>query len=414
MPFPPEASGRATVTACIIACDEAERLPDCLASVAFCDEVVVVDSGSRDGTVALARAAGAHVVEQPWLGFAGQRNVALDHAHGDWVLEIDADERVGDALQAEIEAFLAAPPERIDLCGLPMRDVFLGGLLGPSAKYPKYRHRMFRRGAHRHDEGRTVHEGIAPHGAVHPFEGDMTHLLAGSWREALADAWRYARLETQQLDLSQPPARILVGALARPPAKFAYRVVVDGGWRDGWRGLVKIALDCAGDAVAWLRLVGRRGERRTDAEDADGPPRDAAQAAAANAAAAANGRGPRIAAIAGGSRAATDATAWLMAAAAAGADVVLVAPGGADGGPSAGAAGGRSTLRVRATARGGPLALTRALDAEEQLSPLDHVVPFGRRARLLMRVVPDRFRGGAARRATAADDPVRVGAERDG
>ncbi len=410
MPFPPEASGRATISACIIACDEAERLPDCLASVAFCDEVVVVDSGSRDATVALARAAGATVVEQPWLGFAGQRNVALDHAHGDWILEIDADERISEPLRAEIGAFLLAPPEGIDLCGLPMRDRFLGGLLGPSAKYPKYRHRLFRRDAYRHDEERTVHEGIAPHGAVHPFAGDMTHLLAGGWREAVADMWRYARLETQQLDPSQSPARILAGALVRPPVKFAYRVVVDGGWRDGRRGLAKIALDCAGDAVAWLRLLGRRGPAAATDAPAPGADRPA------------NGRGPRIAAIAADGGAAAGAEAWLATAASAGADVVLVTRGSANGGEPTGssiaatasAAGGPPAPRVRTTAGGGPLALTRALDAEDQLSPLDHVVPFGRRARLLMRAVPGRFHGGAAQRASATDDPAQVGARCDG
>ena len=90
---------RATVCACIIARDEEERLPAALASVAFCDEVVVVDSGSRDRTVELAREAGARVIEHPWHGFGVQRNVALDNATADWVLEVDADERVTPRLQ---------------------------------------------------------------------------------------------------------------------------------------------------------------------------------------------------------------------------------------------------------------------------------------------------------------------------
>src|SRR6202050_3277869 len=91
----------ASVSACIIAKDEQHHLPECLASVAFCREIVLVDSGSRDATRELARAAGAVVVEQPWLGFAAQRNVALDHASGDWVLEVDADERVSGGLREE-------------------------------------------------------------------------------------------------------------------------------------------------------------------------------------------------------------------------------------------------------------------------------------------------------------------------
>ena len=67
-----------------------------------------------------------------------------------------------------------------------------------------YSHRLLRREAYRHDEQRTVHEGLVPHGPVHPFEGDLLHLLAVNWREALADAWRYARLEAGR---STPPLR---------------------------------------------------------------------------------------------------------------------------------------------------------------------------------------------------------------
>ena len=175
-----DAPGRATITACIIARDEAENLPGCLASVAFCDEVVLVDSGSSDATREIAARAGAQVIENPWRGFAAQRNVALAHAGSDWVLEIDADERVSPALRIEMERFLESPPRGVTLAGLPLREVFLGRSLGPSAKYPKYRHRLLLRGSHRHDERRTVHEGLVADGPVHPFAGDLMHLVATS------------------------------------------------------------------------------------------------------------------------------------------------------------------------------------------------------------------------------------------
>jgi glycosyltransferase involved in cell wall biosynthesis len=257
---------RETVSACMIVKDEAERLPDALASVAFCDEVVVVDSGSADATVAIAEARGATVVRNPWPGFAAQRNVAIDHAHGDWVLEIDADERVSAELRSAIEAFLDGPSGGFDQATLARRNVFLGRPLGRAAKFPEYHTRLLRRGRFRHDERRQVHEGVSPAGPVAPLEGELTHLLAGDLREALGDAWRDGRLEAAHAQIEPSPAGIVRGVALRPAAKFAYRVVVDGGWRDGWRGIALITIECAADASVWVRLA------------AGGPPATAAGA----------------------------------------------------------------------------------------------------------------------------------------
>ncbi len=339
---------RETVSACVIATDEEARLPAALRSVAFCDEVIVVDGGSRDGTVAAARSAGATVVENPWPGFGAQRNVAIDHASGDWILEVDADERLTPELRAAILDLLAARTEA-RACGVPIRERYLGRRLGPSAKYPNYRLRLFRRGAYRHDETRTVHEGLVPDGPVHPLEGELEHLLAESWGEALRDVWTYARLEAAQAP--RQPARAL---LLRPAAKFAYRLVIDGGWRDGWQGVVRIALDCVGDVL----VVARR-------------PRGQGTVAAR--------RTKRVIAVAS-ARDHWRALAWVDAARATGADVALVTdtPVPAD-------------VRARVVPRLGPLHVIRALTAESQLGGIDRVVAAPRVARL----VPGRLRGGA-------------------
>jgi hypothetical protein len=359
---------RATVCACIIARDEEQRLPAALSSVAFCDEVVVVDSGSRDRTVELARGAGARVIEHPWRGFGAQRNLALDGATSDWILEIDADERITPPLRAEIEAFLADVPDGIDICAVPCRDLFLGGRLGPSAKYPKYRLRLFRRGAYRHDEQLVVHEGLWAFGPTWAFEGDLEHVLADTLPEAIRDAGAYARLEARQLSGPISGGARLRGVIVRPSAKFAYRLLVDGGWRDGPRGLAKIALDCWADALVWVLARGGAG---------DGP-------AAAHYSQARVRRGPvRLLAIASGAEGAARATGWLRAARAAGADVALVtdAPAAANG-----------DLHVRALARLTPLQLIRALDAEVQLRGVDAFVPCGPRERRLARMLPPELR----------------------
>jgi glycosyltransferase involved in cell wall biosynthesis len=336
---------------------------------------VVVDSGSTDATVEIARGAGALVVAQPWLGFAAQRNVALDHASCEWVLEIDADERVSETLRAEMQRFLADPPDGIDLAGIPRLEIFLGRALGHAAKYPKYGHRLLRRGIYRHDEARTVHEGLVPVGVVQPLEGDLIHLVAAGWSEAVGDAWRYARLEAGQLQSPRSLRASLNGALVRPTVKFVYRLTVNGGWRDGWRGMVYIALDCATDTVVWIRhFLDHRGSERGRS----------GIAANVHYGSRKFHRGClRVLAVADRSEASV-AEEWLATARAAGADVALI---GEPPAPS------QSGVRTSAVARLGPLALIRALDAEEQLRPIDVVVAFGWRARLLLRGVPPGLRG---------------------
>ena len=315
------------------------------------------------------RRAGARVIEHPWQGFGAQRNIALDSAASDWVLEIDADERVTPALRTEIESFLADVPTGVDICAVPCRDLFLGGRLGPSSKYPKYRLRLFRRGAYRHDERLAVHEGLWAFGRTWAFDGDLEHLLADTLPEAIRDAARYARLEAGQVSGPISAQARVRGVVVRPLAKLGYRMVVDGGWRDGWRGLVKIALDCWADALVWALA---RGE-------------GAAEPAPSHYSQERVRRGPvRLLAIASGFDSTIRATRWLMGAHAAGADVALVT----DCPPDA----SRGPLHVRELERLTPLRLIRALDAEVQLRGVDALVPCGPRERRLARMLPPELR----------------------
>ncbi|MHB8532299.1 MAG: glycosyltransferase family 2 protein [Solirubrobacteraceae bacterium] len=388
---------RERVTACLIVQDEQERLPGALASVAFCDEVIVVDGGSHDRTVGIAAEAGARVIENPWPGFAVQRNIALDAARTEWVLEIDADERISPRLRESILELLAAPPAGADMAVFALRNRFLGGPLGPSAKYPSYRSRLFRRDAYRHDEGRAVHEGIELRERPLILEGDLEHELASSPREAIADLWRYARLDSSHLRRPSSPLAYLKGILLRPAAKLAYRTLIDAGWRDGWRGLAKIALDVVSDALVWtLVLVG------------------AGRAAGAAAAPEAEHFGrrrvgpPKVLAVAAGAAATEEAASWLRRLRAEGFDVALVcdcAGGAGPAGPGSAAAGsagpgsagsgsgqGGDGLAVQRLPRLGPLGTIRAIETEMHVRPADAVVAFGLRARLVLRLVPPSLR----------------------
>ncbi len=364
---------RERLTACLIVQDEQERLPAALASVAFCDQVIVVDGGSRDRTVQLAREAGASVIENPWPGFAIQRNLALDAAEGDWVLEIDADERISPELRSSIEALLRQPPPGVDMAVFALRNRFLGGSLGPSAKYPAYRSRLFRRGAYRHDEARAVHEGLELRGRPLILEGDLEHELASTPREALLDMWRYARLESVHVSAPSSPLAYLKGILLRPAAKLLYRAIVDGGWRDGWRGMLKISLDVSSDALVWA-LVLARSRAPGEVQTAAAPEHFGRRSV-----------GPqKVVAVAGGGGAAQSAARMLAELQADGADVALICSD-----PPAGC-----RLPLQRIPRLGPLWLIRALEAEMQVRPVDAVVPVGRRAELVLRTLPRALRPG--------------------
>jgi hypothetical protein len=349
------------VTACMIVMNERQRIGPALESVRFCDAVIVVDGGSTDGTAEYASTFGAHVVHNPWPGYARQRNVALDLARTDWVLELDADERVPPALRSEIQAFLAAPPVSVDMAVIPLRDIFLGKALGPASKYPMYRGRLFRRGSYRHDERRSVHEGLWPNGEVHPFREDLVHILASSWREALDDCVRYARLEAGQRP--RPGlARILVDAIVRPLAKAGYRVVILGGWRDGLRGAARIGFECVSDSLACI--LARRGS-----------------GAAAGHGEAANKGSMRVVGFAVTDTGARAGIERLRALSALGADVALVGPTLDD-----------EDIRIRRVKRLAPISMVRGIEAEAQVRPIDAIVPYDTGAALVALILRPRLR----------------------
>ena len=165
------------LSATVIALNEAARIGPCLASLAFCDEIVVVDSGSTDAPADIARAHGARVVARAFDDFARQHAFADQQATGAWILSLDADERASPALQAAVRAIADAPLGAIAAYALPfqnhLKDVWLrhGGL------WPDRHVRLFRKDACRYDLQQTVHETLlvegrtARHAAVHTSTG---------------------------------------------------------------------------------------------------------------------------------------------------------------------------------------------------------------------------------------------------
>lgn len=240
----------------IIARDEARHIGAALASVsALADEtLVLLDDRTIDATAAIARSHGAQVVVAPWPGFPAQRNQALALCHADWLLFLDADERVSAELAAEIEHIVTdhstVDRRRSSIAGywIPRHNLFFGRVVHGGGWYPDRQLRLLWRTQARYDQARLVHEFAQLDGETGQLAGHLTHINI----ERMGEFWRkqraYALQEAQTLRRAGRTARWrnFVGA---PVREFARRYWQLGGWRDGALGL----LLCG--ALAYFELV---------------------------------------------------------------------------------------------------------------------------------------------------------------
>ena len=230
-----------SLTAAVIARDEEAALGGCLASLEFADErLVVVDAATRDRTREVAAASGARVVERAFDNFAAQRDAALAHARGDWVLFVDADERVTSALRDCVLATIAAPG---DLRGfwIPRHNLIMGRAIRHAGWFPDYQLRLLHRTSAHFDPRRPVHEVALVDGPLGYLPEPLVHLHYRSLGEFVRKQERYCALDARRwLDtFGCPRARTLVG---QPAREFWRRYVVLQGFREGVLGLVLSAL----------------------------------------------------------------------------------------------------------------------------------------------------------------------------
>jgi glycosyltransferase involved in cell wall biosynthesis len=228
------------VTATLITRDEAAHIEAALASVAWADEVIVVDSESTDATVDLARARGARVEVRPWPGYSAQKNYAASIASHDWILSLDADERVTPALAAEIRALLAAdPPSRG--YRIPRISHYLGRWIRGTDWFPDYQLRLYDRRAGTWN-GRRVHESVALNGAPGVLRGELEHHPYRDISHHLATIDRYTTLAAEEMRAGG--RRVPLAAVAlHPPFAFLRNYVLRGGFRLGGVGFVVSALN---------------------------------------------------------------------------------------------------------------------------------------------------------------------------
>ena len=222
----------------LITLNEAANLPRALESVRWAREIVVVDSGSKDGTAEMARGLGALVFEEAWQGFGAQKNAAIGRASGDWVLSLDADEELSAGLALEMQELLAAEP-KFAAYQIPRLNHFLGRPLRHGGYWPDPKLRLFRRGAARFEE-RPVHETLKTAGAVGRLKNPLIHHCYPALEDYIEHMNRYSTAGAEMLAASGRGGRGLVwNAVVNPAATFVYNYVFRLGFLDGREGLLQ-------------------------------------------------------------------------------------------------------------------------------------------------------------------------------
>ena len=238
------------LTLVVITRDAGTQLEACLASAAFAAEAIVVDSGSRDDTVEIARRMGARVVSHEWLGFGPQKNFAVKQAAHDWVLCLDADERVSRELERSLRAAMIEP--RHSAYAMARRNRFLGRWLAHGEGYPDWSVRVFDRRRARWSED-AVHEHVLTEGSIARLDGDLLHASGESLEAYLAKQNRYTTLQAEAMHARGERFSFL-RLLLSPPIRFLRFYVLRGGFLDGTAGLVHIAIGCFNSFCKYAKL----------------------------------------------------------------------------------------------------------------------------------------------------------------
>jgi glycosyltransferase involved in cell wall biosynthesis len=248
-----------TITAAVIAQDEERHLGACLRTLGWADEVLVLDGGSRDRTVEIARAAGARIAHRPFDDFGHQRQAAIEMARGEWLLFVDADERVSAGLAAEVR--IVAAREDPVAYWIPRRNYIWGAWIRGGGWWPDAQLRLFRRGRARFAGDQAVHEVPSIDGAVGRLRCALVHYNYETVGQFIRKQRRYARLDAER--------RLAAGEAVRPkrlltaPLREAHRrLIAEGGYVDGWRGVLLAGLTALSVVETQVVMLSRARERR--------------------------------------------------------------------------------------------------------------------------------------------------------
>lgn len=238
------------ISATIITFNEERNVARVIESLRCCDEILVLDSGSNDRTVEIAAKLGARVVEASWHGYAAQKNIAAELAAHDWVLSLDADESLSEALEAEIWQIKKAGP-KVNGYTMPRLAQYLGRWILHSGWYPDRKVRLF----NKHKAkwvGEFVHESVTVDGPVGHFKSNLLHFTCSSLSEHLRSMDRYTTLAAQEIVSRGKPIR-LRRLLLDPPWIFFRTYVLKLGFLDGVEGLAIAYMAAAYNFVKYAK-----------------------------------------------------------------------------------------------------------------------------------------------------------------
>jgi glycosyltransferase involved in cell wall biosynthesis len=229
-----------TISVAIVAMDEEANIARTLASVRWADEIVLVDSGSKDRTCEIAREQGARVIVEPWRGYVAQKQYAIDLCTKDWVLLLDADEEISRELAEEIRAAIA-DPNAASGYWLPRKNLFLGRWMRHGGFYPDPKLRLFRRGqgfvtGHDPHDRCELKPGLP--GPTRQFKHAMVHYTYPNLSLYIAHMNRYSSLGAQLAVAEGHRSFSVADIVVRPLATFVYNYFFRLGFLDGREGLL--------------------------------------------------------------------------------------------------------------------------------------------------------------------------------
>lgn len=240
------------LTVTVITFNEASHIADALESVAWADEILVVDSNSTDGTADIARRKATRVEVRDWPGYSAQKNYAAALASHDWVLSLDADERVSPALAEEIQRLMAAGPSALGY-RIPRVAWYLGRWVRSTDWYPDYQLRLYDRRSGRWN-GRRVHESVTLNGVTGQLQHELLHYPYRDISDHLETIDRYTTLAAEQWREEGRRARAWQ-ALVYSRLTFFRNYVLRGGFRDGKTGLLVSLLNSEYVFLKYAKLL---------------------------------------------------------------------------------------------------------------------------------------------------------------